>query len=105
MTTGGTLSLADGLFERDAIVLKNMKSTEVTLRSRKSNEALKFSFSGFPFFGIWSKPGASFLCLEPWCGLADKQHFTGEFKDREGVEKLAPGTTFRRTFRAEVVDH
>jgi galactose mutarotase-like enzyme len=100
VTSGNVLALNDALFEKDAIVLKGMKSTSLMLRS--PGYELKFSFPGFPFFGIWSRPGAGFVCLEPWCGLADKQGFVGEFREKEGVERLAPGVTSRRSFEVEI---
>jgi galactose mutarotase-like enzyme len=44
-----------------------------------------------PHFGLWTKPGAPFLCLEPWQGFAAPVDFDGEFRDRPGVLTLAPG--------------
>jgi galactose mutarotase-like enzyme len=96
------LSLNNDLFAKDAIVFKGMQSTWLFLRSRKSDYRLKFSCEGFPYFGIWSKPGAPFLCLEPWCGLADSKGFEGEFKDKEGIQALEAGMIFSRSFSIEI---
>jgi galactose mutarotase-like enzyme len=45
-------------------------------------------------------PGADFICIEPWQGLADDAGFQGAFSDKAGVVTLAPGTT--RSFRMDV---
>ncbi|MFL0248085.1 hypothetical protein [Candidatus Clostridium stratigraminis] len=35
-------------------------------------KAVKSSFKGFPYLGIWTKyPNGSFLCIEPWFGHGD----------------------------------
>ena len=50
--------------------------------------------------GIWPKPGARYLCIEPWQGIADPAGFTGDFRDKPGVFELAPGDS--RSFRMDV---
>ena len=37
------------------------------------------------------KPGAHFVCIEPWHGIADPEGYAGEFKDKPGVFTVAPG--------------
>jgi galactose mutarotase-like enzyme len=48
------------------------------------------SFPGFPYLGIWTRPGAPFLCIEPWTGLpaAPGQH---ALSARAGATMLEPG--------------
>jgi galactose mutarotase-like enzyme len=88
------LPLAKRLFERDAIVLKHLQSEQVTLGSDKTPHGLLFTFSGFPFLGIWAAPNADFVCIEPWCGIADSVDADGELAHKEGINKLAPAETF-----------
>jgi galactose mutarotase-like enzyme len=102
LTNEKILNIEADAFKRDAIVFKGMKSRYVFLKSRKSPYSIKFDFPDFPYFGIWSKPGASFICLEPWCGLADRKGFEGELKDKEGIQMLGGGQTFSRGFSIEV---
>ena len=45
----------------------------------------------FPYLAIWSKPGAPFICLEPWFGRTDDNGFTGSLSDKPGIEILNPG--------------
>ncbi|MDF2437647.1 MAG: LacX-related protein [Bacteroidota bacterium] len=102
LTESNRLDLDEKLFTKDAIVFKNMRSSHMLLRSRKSDYSLKFGFNDFPYFGIWTKPGAPFICLEPWCGIADNNSFSGELRDKEGINKLNPSETFIRSFFLEV---
>ena len=41
--------------------------------------------------GIWTKPGAHYVCVEPWHGIADPQGYTGELRDKPGIFIVAPG--------------
>ena len=94
------LELQTQLFEKDAIVFKNMQSGWMALKSKTGNYTVKMDFEGFPYFGIWTKPNCEqFICLEPWCGLADNTNFKGEFKDKEGVIALPEGQVFERVFQ------
>ena len=62
--------------------------------------ALEIAFPDTPYLGIWQKPGAPFICIEPWAGLADDTDFNGDFRDKRGVMELAPGAS--RSFRMDV---
>lgn len=103
ITDSQVLPLQHRYFDKDAIVLKDLKSHKVTLASEKSPHRLEMNFEGFPFLGIWAKPGASpYVCIEPWCGITSKVGDTGELKDKEGIVGLSPEGTFERTFTLTV---
>jgi galactose mutarotase-like enzyme len=53
--------------------------------------SLRIDISDTPSLGVWTKPGANFVCIEPWHGHADRQGFTGDFRDKPGVFTVAPG--------------
>ena len=89
-----TLPLRKSLFANDAIVLKHLQSDCVRLSSDKTPHGLTFSFSGFPFLGLWASPGADFLCIEPWCGIADSVHSDQQLEHKEGILQLKPGDFF-----------
>ncbi len=101
MTATNFLALNEELFLKDAIVFKNMQSTYMILKSKKSDYTLRFSFEGFPYFGIWSKENSGFLCLEPWCGISDRFDFDGEIYQKEAIETLSPTQIFERVFSVE----
>ncbi len=88
------IQLNDKTFYQDALVFKGLKSNEIQIRSDQSGHGITFSFKGFPYLGIWSKSGASFVCIEPWHGIADSVHHHGDFLLKEGIMRLNPGEEF-----------
>jgi galactose mutarotase-like enzyme len=85
------ITLNHDLFNKyQTIVLSNLKSTIVTLRSRNSGKGVTMDFSGFPYFGIWAPPGAPFVCLEPWQGVDDSPVTEGNLREKTGTIKLPP---------------
>ena len=54
--------------------------------------------------GIWTKPGARYLCIEPWHGIADPVGFSGEIWDKPGIDRLSPGEARAFTMRVTLVD-
>ena len=97
----GKINLDYSLFEKDALVFKELKSNEITLQH--NNEfVLKISFEGFPYLGIWTKPNAPFLCIEPWCGLADNVNHNSAIFEKEGINLLQSQAIFSRTIKIEL---
>ncbi len=89
-------------FLHDALVFKGLKSNVVTLRSDKSDILLKFTFDNYPYLGIWSKPGAGFVCIEPWHGIADSTDHDGDFTQKEGILKLEHSSSFECGYTIEI---
>jgi galactose mutarotase-like enzyme len=85
------LPLHDHLFDDDALIFKNLNSRRVSLVSKKSGRILSMDYNGFPYLGIWAKPGASFVCIEPWQGIADSADSTQELTEKEGIISLDAG--------------
>jgi galactose mutarotase-like enzyme len=84
------LTLRDELFANDALVLDQIASRTVTYGS-DVGPRIAVSFPGVPYLGVWSKPGAQFICIEPWQGVTDPQGFKGDLKDKPGTLLLPPG--------------
>ena len=99
----GKINLDYALFEKDALVFKHLKSNKLTL-SKKNQPYLSVEFKDFPYLGIWTKPNAPFLCIEPWCGLADNGNHNGNLEDKEGINHLPAGEDFLRVIRIEVLE-
>jgi len=92
------LPLTKSLFYKDAIVLKNIASDSVELKSDKNPIGFTFTFKGFPYLGIWAAKDADFICIEPWCGIADSVNSSQVFGDKEGIVKLGAGEVFERSW-------
>ena len=97
-----TLQLKPELFYKDAIVLKHINSKKITLKTHKNPHGLRFKFDGFPYFGIWAAKDAPFVCLEPWCGIADNINHDNKLINKEGINQLVAGETWKRTWSVEL---
>jgi galactose mutarotase-like enzyme len=94
-----TLPVSKPLFYKDALVFKGLHSTTVTLKSDVSPRGLEMDIEGFPYLGIWSAKDADFICIEPWCGIADHVGTNGKLEDKEGIERLSPDGKFKRDWK------
>ena len=92
------LPLRKELFYRDAIVFKNLRSDTVRLRSSKHDKGIEFNFPGFPYLGVWAAKDADFVCIEPWCGIADSVNSNQQLTEKEGINRLAPQGIFERSW-------
>lgn len=95
------LPLTKELFYNDALIFKDLKSTAISILNKNNNHGLQVSYPDFPFMGIWSAKDADFVCIEPWCGVADPENTTGLLQEKEGINKLAPNESFERSWRVE----
>jgi galactose mutarotase-like enzyme len=102
-TENNSISLNYALFEKDALVFKQLNSNEVILKN-KDKLILKVNYDHFPYLGIWTKKNAPFLCVEPWCGLADSSNHNGDFEEKEGINYLSAGEDFLRAIRIEILE-
>lgn len=84
------LDLRDELFASDALVFDQIVSRTVIYGS-DVGPRIAVSFPGVPYLGVWMKPGANFICIEPWHGVTDPEGFTGELKDKPGSLIVPPG--------------
>lgn len=100
-TQNDRLPLTHQLFYEDAIVLKNMLSNSITLSCTKHDHGIHFNFENFPFFGIWASKDANFICLEPWCGIADSVQHNQQLINKEGIITLTPNTNWQHSWNVE----
>jgi len=98
---GHKLNLKHELFYNDALVFKNIQSSCISLLNNKNDYGLHFHFEDFPFFGIWAAKDAPFICLEPWCGVADGVNHDHQLQRKEGITSLAPGKNWERFWEVE----
>jgi len=91
--TGRVLALRDDLFADDALVWDRVRSDAVTYGAQ-AGPRLRIAFPDTPMLGVWTKPGAAYVCVEPWHGIADPEGYTGDYRDKPGVfEVPAHGET------------
>ncbi len=96
------IPLEKALFYQDAVVLKHWDVQEVSILSDKTPHGLRMTFEGFPYFGIWAAKNADFVCLEPWCGIADSVMATQDLTEKEGINALEANQIFERRWEISV---
>lgn len=100
----GLLPLTRETFDKiDTIMLQDGQIGSVALYRTDRTPWLKLSFEA-PVVGIWSPPGknAPFICLEPWYGRCDRAGYEGDYRDRDWVNRLAPGEKFSSVYTIEI---
>jgi galactose mutarotase-like enzyme len=85
---GSTMPLDDAMFMPGALIFDQLKSRAVSF-GVPGRPSIQIRFANMPHLGVWTKPGAGFLCIEPWQGYAAPLGFTGELKDKPGGVSLA----------------
>jgi len=95
------LSLYKELFYSDALVFKHLASDEISILSNKTKHGVSVGYKGFPYMGIWSARNADFVCIEPWCGIADSVNTTQQLTEKEGINILASKQKFEASWFAK----
>ena len=90
------IALTNTTFADDAILLEGNQIASAALFDKNGRKVLTVTCPQADAFGIWapSKPGCPFVCIEPWCGIADRYNFNGDISERDCNHSLAPGESF-----------
>lgn len=100
-SSNNSIQLNYSLFEKDALVFKNLRSTEVNIL-RNNENYITVNFEGFPYLGIWTKANAPFLCIEPWMGHADYNNTNNEIFKKESIQTLDSKNVFECSFSIKI---
>lgn len=84
---GNKLTLTKDLFIDDALILSSFNSDSISIKSNSHDRVIRFDFDS-PFLGIWAKPNAPYVCLEPWWGVNDSYHKVADFSEKRGIMAL-----------------
>jgi galactose mutarotase-like enzyme len=99
---GNILPLTPALFAADALILLAPRSRSVRFEA-PGGPTLRVSWDGFRELGIWSRPDADLLCIEPWYGHASPPDFDGDFAEKPGVSAIPPGGQLSLWHRVEIL--
>lgn len=97
------IELDDTTFDNDALIFQDLKSTYVSLKHKYSSYEVKMDISEFPYLGIWAKPAAPFVCLEPWQGLADFTTHDKNLENKKGIISIPVGEELTKSVEMEFV--
>lgn len=99
---GNRINLRPDLFNEDALIFKDLKSRIVSLKHKTKGKILTLNFKGFNELGIWAKPNAPYVCIEPWLGIADKETTDQNIETKEGILSLKSGKVFNASYSIEI---
>lgn len=99
---GRDMALREELFTNDAVIFDQLASRRLVY-GVPGRPGVEVTFPDCPHLGVWTKPGADYICIEPWSGFADAQNYTGDIRDKPGVFLVRQGkpATFLMTIKPE----
>lgn len=102
--TNTSLDLRRELFKDDAIIFETIGVNKFTIESDESPYSISLSYTDMPYVGIWSPydKEAPFVCIEPWCGIADDISTNGNLVEKIGINHLAAAEIFRTQYTLTV---
>lgn len=98
---GNKIPLDKNIFNQDALIFQDLKSNWVKLAHKSSTHEVKLTITDFPHLGIWSKPGAHFVCIEPWQGMADYVSHNKDILQKKGILTLESNDEVTKSFTME----
>ena len=90
--------LTGDTFVRDALIFKGIRSRHLQIVHREQGVRVRFDTGGAPTLGIWAKPGAPYVCLEPWFGFDDSSEINVDIRQKPDMLRLAAGETFAAAY-------
>ncbi len=104
VTSNCFLPITRNTFDGDALVLEGGQVHCVELCDRQHEPYVRVDFDA-PLVGLWSPARggyAPFVCIEPWYGRCDREHFIGDFSEKEWMQHLQPGGSFAVSYRITI---
>lgn len=90
------------IFNNDALIFTDMRSNHITLASDNHARKVIFDYSDCSYLGIWAKPGAPYVCIEPWWGVNDSHERKSDFSQKDAIISLESGNTYSCYWCAEI---
>ena len=104
MLDGSRMALDYRTFEEmDTVIFSMLRSGKVSLLHRETGQGVQLDFHEFPMVAFWTKPGAPYLCMEPWQGCAAWDNESGKFEDKPFCVTLEPGREKSLTYAFHIV--
>lgn len=91
--------ITEDVFKKDALILSGIKSKKLTI---KGENEVEFTFGDCPVLGIWAKPGAPYVCIEPWYGINDDRDVKDDISKKREIQHLQENGEFEFSWIAEI---
>lgn len=85
------------MFDKDALIFDHQVQW-AAIAYPDGTPYISMSCEGFSSLGIWSAPGAPFVCLEPWDGRCDNFGFEDEISNKPGICTLLPKQLYEKSY-------
>lgn len=99
-----TVIIDEHIFDADALFFPSMKSTSAKIVTAEGVDVLKMTYGKVPYLGLWAKPGAPYVCIEPWFGICDHENVSGVLKEKPTIVSLEPQKEFVFTYEIEILN-
>ena len=100
---GDRITLTNDIFSNDAVILPSPSFDNVSVASPDGNVLVKMKFGKVPYLLMWAKPGAPFVCVEPWHGIPDSAGEPRDISEKNGVISLDPNEKFDFETQIELI--
>lgn len=97
------ITVTEDIFNEDALIFSGVKSDTLTLESDNHSRKVIFHLNNSPWLGIWAKPGAPYVCIEPWCGVNDSTEKKDDFSQKDAINAIHAGESFVYSWTAEII--
>lgn len=97
------LTLTDALFQDDVLIFDRLKSRSV-IYGGGAGPKIRVAFPDAVYLGLWTKPGAPFICIEPWHGITDSEGYSGDFLEKPGIFILKAGAALTAAMNITLLD-
>lgn len=84
------LPLRYEMFADDSMLFRGLKSRRIRLL-HAGKPVTEVEFSPYEHLLLWTKPGAPYICIEPWNGVPDYADADGELPHKKGILRIDGG--------------
>jgi len=95
---GSELPMSETMFDEDALIFVDVGCKELSIIHNTDPRCVIFDTGGAPDLGIWAKPAAPYVCIEPWYGYDDPEDHNQRFEDKPGIRTLSSGEVFETSY-------
>ena len=104
MSNETSIPLRHELFEKDAVILDELKSRKLNYVSKKSGKGIQLEYKDFPYLILWSSSnGGDFVAIEPWVGLSTCSDEGNVFEEKRNVQIMEAGEMKTYSFEISIL--
>ncbi len=91
------IPITNEIFAKGALLIEESQVASAELLDKNKQPILRVDCPQAEALGLWApfKKGCPFVCIEPWCGIADSVGFTGDFSKRTYTHCLKSREEFK----------